>query len=93
MKGHMGSADYRAASGVMREILVNTVNIDLSEEAKKITVPTLLIWGDKDEAVPISEAKELEKLISDSALIVLNGTHYCYLENLNHVASILENFL
>ena len=44
MKGHMGSADYRAASGIMREILVNTVNIDLSEEAKKITVPTLLIW-------------------------------------------------
>lgn len=93
MKGHMGSADYRAASGVMREILVNTVNIDLSEEAKKITVPTLLIWGDKDEAVPVSEAKELEKLISDSALIVLNGSHYCYLENLNHVASILENFI
>ena len=79
--------------GVMRDVLVNAVNTDLSEEAKKITVPTLLIWGDKDEAVPISEAKKLEKLISDSALIVLNGTHYCYLENLNHVASILENFL
>lgn len=52
-----------------------------------------MIWGDKDEAVPVSEAKELEKLISDSALIVLNGSHYCYLENLNHVASILENFI
>lgn len=93
MKKHMGSEDYKNASGVMREILVNTVNTDLSSCATKITCPTLLIWGDKDEAVPVSEAKKLESLINDSALIVLNGTHYCYLENLGHVASILNNFL
>lgn len=93
MKKHMGSEDYRSASGVMREILVNVVNEDLTEKAKKITCPTLLIWGESDEAVPVSEAKELEKTIPDSALIVLNGTHYCYLENLNHVVSILNHFL
>lgn len=93
MKKHMGSEDYRNASGVMREILVNVVNEDLTEKAKKITCPTLLIWGESDEAVPVSEAKELEKTIPDSALIVLNGTHYCYLENLNHVVSILNHFL
>lgn len=92
MKKRMGSEDYKAASGVMREVLVKTVNTDLSECAKKIKAETLLIWGDMDEAVPVSEAKELEKLISDSALIVLNGTHYCYLENLGHVTSILEHF-
>lgn len=93
MKEHMGSEDYRNAKGVMREILVNTVNYDLTECAKKIKVPTLLIWGDNDEAVLVSEAKELEKLIPDSALIVLKGTHYCYLENLGHIEAILENFL
>jgi len=93
MKGHMGSSDYRNAKGVMREVLVNVVNSDLTECAKKITAPTLLIWGNNDEAVPVAEAKELEKLILDSALIVLNGTHYCYLENLNHIKVILENFI
>ena len=93
MKKHMGSEDYRNASGVMRAVLVNVVNEDLTEKAKKITCPTLLIWGESDEAVPVSEAKELEKTIPDSALIVLNGTHYCYLENLNHVVSILNHFL
>ena len=92
MKEHMGSVDYRNANGVMRQILVNTVNCDLTECALKIKIPTLLIWGDMDEAVPVSEARELEKLISDSALIVLKGTHYCYLENLGHVEAILENF-
>ncbi len=92
MKNHLGSEDYKNASGVMRQILVNTVNTDLSSNASKITCPTLLIWGNNDEAVPVSEAKKLESLINDSALIVLNGTHYCYLENLNHISCILENF-
>lgn len=92
MKNHIGSEDYKNASGVMRQILVNTVNTDLSSNASKITCPTLLIWGNNDEAVPVSEAKKLESLIDDSALIVLNGTHYCYLENLNHISCILENF-
>lgn len=93
MKKHMGSEDYKAANGIMREILVQTVNTDLTESAKKIKASTLLIWGENDEAVPVSEAELLEKTISDSALIVLPGTHYCYLENLGRVISILEHFL
>lgn len=93
MKKHMGSDDYRNASGIMREIMVKTVNTDLTENVKKIKVPTLLVWGENDDQVPVSEARELEKLLTDGALIVLPGTHYCYLENLGRVISILENFL
>lgn len=93
MKKHTGSVDYRNATPMMRDILVKTVNQDLSENARKIKCPTLLIWGDNDEAVPISEAKELESLLNDGALIILPGTHYCYLENLNQVINILYNFI
>ena len=93
MKNHLGSDDYKQAHGIMREILVKTVNTDLRDAASKIKSPTLLLWGENDQAVPVSEAKELESTIKDSALIVLPGTHYCYLENLSHVISILEHFL
>ena len=93
MKKHMGSEDYRKASGVMRDVLVKTVNQDLSDFARKIKCSCLLIWGDKDEAVPLSCAKELDNLLSDSALIVLPGSHYCYLENLHQVINILNNFI
>ena len=93
MKNHTGSVDYRNATPMMRDILVKTVNQDLSDYARHIKCPTLLIWGEDDEAVPVSEAKELESLLSDGALIVLPGTHYCYLENLNGVVNILNSFL
>lgn len=93
-KNHMGSRDYKNASEIMKKILVNVVNEDLSECAKKINVPTLLIWGDRDTEAPVGDAKELEKIIPDAGLIVLpNSTHYAYLENLPQVINILNNFL
>lgn len=94
MKKYMGSEDYRNATPIMRNILVKTVNQDLSEQAKKISAPVLMIWGDLDEAAPLEDAKELEKLIPDAGLVVLPGcTHYAYLEALPQVINILKNFL
>lgn len=92
-KKHIGSRDYKTASEVMRKILVNVVNEDLSNYAKMIKCPTLLIWGDNDTEAPVNDAKELESIMKDAALIVLpNSTHYAYLENLGYVTKILNNF-
>ncbi len=92
MKKYIGSRDYKAASPMMRKILVEVVNEDLSKYAREIEEPTLLIWGEQDTEAPLSEARELEKIMIDAALIVLPGTHYAYLENLNRVIAILNNF-
>lgn len=93
-KKHIGSDDYRNASPIMREILVGTVNLDIEEEVKKIKSPTLIVWGDLDEAVPIERAYELEKLIPDAAVILYEGcTHYAYLERLGQTINILNNFI
>ena len=93
-KKHIGSRDYKNASEMMRKILVNTINQDLSNEAKLIKCPTLLIWGDTDDEAPLEDAKELETIMKDAGLIVFpNSTHYAYLENLNQVIRILKEFL
>ena len=93
MKNYIGSRDYKAASPIMRQTLVYVVNEDLSEFAKKIEEPTLLIWGEQDTEAPIEEAKILENLLYDGALIVLPGTHYAYIENLSRVVTIINNFI
>lgn len=93
-KKHIGSTDYKKASPIMREILVKHVNNDITDEVKKIKVPTLIIWGTKDYTVSINEAYELEKLISDSAVIAYeNCTHYAYLENLGQTINIIDSFI
>lgn len=93
-KKYVGSTDYKNASPIMRDTLVKVINQDLSDCARKIECPTLLIWGTLDEAAPIEDARELEKLLKDGALIELEGcTHYAYLEALPRVASILKKFI
>ena len=93
MKQYIGSRDYKAASPIMRQTLVEVVNEDLSKYAREIEEPTLLIWGEQDTEAPVSDAKELEKIMMDAALIILPGTHYAYLENLARVITILDNFI
>lgn len=93
MKNFIGSRDYKAASPIMRQTLVSVVNEDLSKFAREIEEPTLLIWGDHDTEAPLNDAKELEKIMIDAALIVLPGTHYAYLENLSQIIAILNNFI
>ncbi|MGN1371210.1 MAG: alpha/beta fold hydrolase [Candidatus Coprovivens sp.] len=94
MKNHLGSTDYKNATPIMKEILVKHINTDLTEEVKKIKCPTFIIWGTNDEAVPVSDAYELEKLIKDSGLAIYEGcTHYAYLEKLGQTNAIIASFI
>lgn len=77
----MGSADYAAASPLMRQVLVKVVNEDLEPLISNIKCPTLLVWGVNDTATPLSDGEKMEKLIKDSGLVKLeNAGHYSFLE-------------
>ena len=51
------SADYRAASPIMRAIMSKCINEDLKNIMPQISAPTLLIWGEDDTATPLADAK------------------------------------
>lgn len=58
-----GSADYRAASGVMREVLVRAVGGSDERELDAVRCPVTLVWADDDATVPIAVAHAaLERL-------------------------------
>lgn len=93
-KNHMGSSDYREASPIMKKVLVLTVNEDLSNDAKKIKAPTILIYGDNDSEVPTEDTKEYERLITDCGLILYEGcTHFAYLERLQQTINVINSFV
>lgn len=80
-RSRQGSADYRNATPMMRKCLVMAVNEDLRHLLPKIQQDTLLIWGDKDTATPIGDARLMDQLIPNSGLAVLEGTgHFSFLE-------------
>ena len=93
-KKHIGSTDYKQASDFMRKILVEHVNLDITEEVKKIACPTLLVWGSMDSEVPIEDAYELEKIMKDAAVIEYPGcSHYAYIERLPQTIKVIKSFI
>jgi pimeloyl-ACP methyl ester carboxylesterase len=68
-----GSADYRAAQGVMRDVLVRLVNERYDDSVSALGCPVELVWGSDDTEVPVETARALADAIPESHLTVCPG--------------------
>ena len=48
-----GSADYKAAQGIMRQVLVRSVNETYEAQLDAVRCPVHMIWGANDTAAPV----------------------------------------
>ena len=64
----------------MRQTFVKIVNCHQDCLVKKISIPTLLIFGENDKETPIYMAKKFNKFIKNSKLHILKDCgHFCFL--------------
>ncbi|MEK7167193.1 MAG: alpha/beta hydrolase [Patescibacteria group bacterium] len=90
---NMAGSDY-FLSGKLKNTFLNVIKEDLKLCASKITIPTLLIWGDQDKATPLNDGKCLSKIISNSKLEIISNTgHFVHQENPQKVAEIISKFI
>ena len=76
----------RTALGVMAEA-------DQRDLLPRITVPTLLIWGELDARSPLSTAHEFERAICDTTLVVIPGAgHVSNLERPDRFNDAIRSF-
>ena len=93
-QARQGSADYAAASPVMRGCLVKAVNEDLTPLFSKIDKEVLLIWGTLDDATPLSDALLMEKLMPDAGLVKIEGAgHFSWLDNPGLFNAVIRSYL
>jgi pimeloyl-ACP methyl ester carboxylesterase len=59
-----GSADYRAATGVMRDVLVKVIHESYEPELQALRSPVTLLWGSADREVPVSVANRAAEVIT-----------------------------
>lgn len=59
-----GSSDYRRATGVMRDVLVMSVNESYEDELIRLDVPVTLLWGEEDREVPPDIARRVSALLT-----------------------------
>lgn len=89
-----GSSDYQSTSGIMRATFVKVVNQDLTDCLKQIKAETLLVWGENDTAVPLSDGKKMEALIPNCGLAVFeNDDHFAYWHQMDRFLRVIDIFL
>ncbi|MEA2362507.1 MAG: hypothetical protein QOD71_1652 [Thermoleophilaceae bacterium] len=50
------------------------LDYDFRDRLPDIRQPTLIVWGEKDSIIPVKDAQEFERLISDSRKVVMTDT-------------------
>ncbi len=89
-----GSADYRAAAGVMRSVLVAAVNESYETHLARIAQPVELVWGRDDDAVPVQTAHRACSMLAAARLSVLDGVgHFVPTEAPDALASTIRQRL
>jgi pimeloyl-ACP methyl ester carboxylesterase len=64
------------------------------DDLKQITVPTLIVWGDRDQFLPIEHAIELYRLIPTAQLAVIpNANHFVTRTHVVLFAELVKEFL
>lgn len=94
LRQRFGSTDYRQA-GPLRPILVKAVGEDLTEVARAVRCPAVLVYGDGDSETPPEQGARLNALMPGSRLVVLRGfDHWSVLTDGRHqIAQRLGEFL
>jgi pimeloyl-ACP methyl ester carboxylesterase len=68
-----GSADYLAAQGTMRDVLVRVVGEEYGDDLARITVPVRMVWGENDTAAPADAGLAASQLIAGSTFRAVPG--------------------
>jgi len=90
---HIIRSDYPAEPGPLRETYLKIIGHDLSDELPKVSVKSILFWGEKDKITPHRQGRLIKELISGAELKKLPGVyHNPHSENPELlVKTILEN--
>lgn len=71
LRQRYGSADYRAAGGVMRDVHVKAVNETYEAQLRAVRCPVELVWGADDADVPVPVAEAAAPLVPVEARVTV----------------------
>lgn len=88
-------SDYRAElSDIHKKIIKQTLGTDISSDAAKINLPTLLIYGSDDSSTPVWMGRKLHGLIKGSKFEIISGeNHWPHQTAAEQTGKLIKDFL
>lgn len=90
----LGSKDYQNSHGVMRRIMVSSVNTYYDDSFATYQGRVLLVYGSNDKITPLSEGKKIKSKLNNASLKIINkGDHFAYLEKRYTFVRYIQEFI
>ncbi len=87
-------SDYLKADPILRQTMANLLAHDSTQDAIKITCPTLIVWGKEDKVTPLWIGQRINRLIGRSQLKIIDGArHSPQFTHPNQVAEQVMTFI
>ncbi len=86
-------SDYIYTEGIMRQTYLNVISEDIYFHLSFVKVPTVIIWGDKDQSTPLENAHAINERIKNSKLEIIPGATHLMHRQLPEVLAqkVLDN--
>ena len=87
-----GPGDPRDSNSFVR-LLPSIMDTKFTRWLHRITIPTMLVWGDGDRTTPIQQAEEWMKRIPGMQFLKVPGAGHLVLDEQPEVVEAVGNFL
>lgn len=77
----------------MEATFKKTIRQDIQADAKSVTQPTLLIFGNHDPAVPPFAGERFKSLIKNASLQMIDAGHFVHLDQPQQTIKLIQDFL
>ncbi|WOK91337.1 hypothetical protein Cni_G00028 [Canna indica] len=87
--------DRKGTYRVTEESLMDRLNIDMRAACLSIEngCRVFTVHGSADETIPVEDAFEIAKLISNHKLHIIEGANHCYTKHQEELANVVVDFL
>jgi pimeloyl-ACP methyl ester carboxylesterase len=86
--------DYYNSSPTLKKTMSNVLNDSIKNDLEKITIPTLTIWGQKDDHTPLYFTQIIRLKVKNLIVkIIPDAFHNPYFTHPKKCAKIIKNWL
>lgn len=84
---------YREATSAARLLWAAPYDLKLHRWLHRVTMPTLLVWGDQDKIVPVQQADVWAELIQGASVNVLPGVGHLLFDESREAIDAVDGFV
>jgi len=87
------AARYREATSFARLFWEHPTDPKFPRHLHRVTMPTLIVWGDEDKLIPVQQAQSWRKLIPNCEVMIVKGAGHIVQRDKPEVVDAIGKFL